>query len=133
MRHTAWIGVALGGFAGALARYELSQLAVTWHSIPVNILIINLLGAFLLGLFLEVSLERLRLPVPLRAGISTGFLGAFTTFSGLCAEAFELAGRTGAGMAGLYLAFSVGGGIAAAFTGIAAARRMMDRTGEFHE
>lgn len=133
MKDTTWIGVALGGFAGALARFGLSQYTVARGLFPMNILMINLLGAFLLALFLEISLERLRLSAFLRTGISTGFLGSFTTFSGLCAEAFAIADGGAVGMAGLYMAISIAGGILAAFAGIAAARKIMKPPGALHE
>ncbi len=132
MRDNPWMGVAVGGFAGALCRYWLSGLSVVWNGMPLNILTINIIGAFLLGFFLELSMERLALPVLLKTGISTGFLGAFTTFSGLCAEAFEL-GSENAGRAGLYLFVSIAGGILAAVSGVAAARKLVFLSGENHE
>lgn len=133
MDYKIWTGIAAGGFAGALSRYGLSQIIVTWGGFPLNILMINLVGAFLLAGFLEVSLERLRVSTPVRTGISTGFLGAFTTFSGLCAEAFSLNGTHGAGMTGIYLILSLMCGIFAAGIGIAAARILMARSGSAHE
>ncbi len=133
MKDNTWIGVALGGFAGALARFEFSKSAFLWGGVPLNILMINLLGAFLLGLFLELSLERLKVSAFMRAAISTGFLGAFTTFSGLCSEAFGLAGGYGVGMTGLYLFSSAAGGMMAAFSGILTARMLMRWAGERHE
>lgn len=116
--------VALGGFAGAICRYALSGLGLAWNGFPMGILIINLLGAFLLAGFMELSLERLRLSPTLRFGVSTGFLGAFTTFSGLCAEAFSLATRN-AGLAVLYTTLSLMGGVLAAGVGILLVRRVI--------
>lgn len=133
MKDKTWIGVALGGFAGAVTRYGFSQSMVMWGTVPLNIVMINLLGAFLLAFFLELSLERLKVSPLIRAGISTGFLGAFTTFSGLCSEAFGLAGGYGAGMAGFYLFSSAVGGMIAAFSGVLAARMLMRYAGEHRE
>lgn len=132
MAYKTWLGVAVGGFAGTLSRYGLSQVPMTWSGFTLNILAINLLGAFLLASFLEISLDRLRLSTPLRTGISTGFLGAFTTFSGLCSEAFSLNMYEGTGAAGFYLVLSLTGGICAAFLGVTCARIMI-RSGGSHE
>ncbi len=132
MSYNPWIGVAVGGFFGALCRYELSRASLFWGNVPLNIMIINLAGAFLLAVFLEICLERLQLSASLRTGISTGFLGAFTTFSGLCSEAFTLNGSAGTGIAGLYLIISLVGGICAVFAGVSSARLLLIRTGERH-
>lgn len=132
MAYKTWLGVAVGGFAGALSRYGLSQVPMTWSGFTMNILAINLLGAFLLSSFLEISLDRLRLSTPIRTGISTGFLGAFTTFSGLCSEAFSLNMHEGTGAAAFYLVLSLAGGICAAFLGVTGARILI-QSGKSHE
>ena len=133
MNYKTWVGVAIGGFAGAIGRYGLSQVSMVWGRVSLNILVINLLGAFLLAGFLEISLERLQLSAQVRTGISTGFLGAFTTFSGLCSEAFGLNLAEGAGIAGIYLLLSLAGGMCAAFAGVVVGRMLSVRSGEFHE
>lgn len=130
MDHRTLTGVAAGGFAGSVCRYGLSQASMTWGGVSMNILLINLLGAFVLAAFLEMSQERLRISARVRTAVSTGFLGAFTTFSGLCSEAFSLNQTAGTGAAGIYLGLSLVGGVCAAVGGIAAARRLMVRTGE---
>jgi len=127
-----WCGIAFGGFAGAISRYGLSGFSITWGGFPLNILMINLLGAFLLAGFLEISLERLQLPAQVRTGVSTGFLGAFTTFSGLCAETFGINASQGAEMSAGYVMLSLAGGICAAWIGIAAGRAL-PRAGIPHE
>lgn len=133
MKYKTWVAVAIGGFMGAISRYWLSLASMAWGRISMNILVINLLGAFLLAIFLEISMERLRLSPHARTGISTGFLGAFTTFSGLCSEAFILNASEGTMSAGVYLSLSLAGGLCAVFAGIMAARVLLVRPGEFHE
>lgn len=130
--YKTWTAIAAGGFAGALSRYGLSQVGMPWGGFPLNTLVINVLGAFLLAGFLEISLERLRVSGPVRTGVSTGFLGAFTTFSGLCAEAFSLNTALGTSAAGAYVAISLAGGLVAAILGMAGARFLIALSGEAH-
>jgi fluoride exporter len=79
---TLWILLALGGAAGAVARYTL----VTWiyarigTAFPWGTLAVNLLGSFLLGVVLT-SVGGGALAAPLGALLAIGFLGDFTTFS----------------------------------------------------
>lgn len=84
--------VFVGGCFGALSRYGL---ALLYHpakdgSWPVATFLVNLMGAFILGLLLEGLARRgddtgARRFV--RLGIGTGFLGAFTTYSTLAVDA----------------------------------------------
>lgn len=103
--------VALGGALGALARYG-AALALhalgrsAWpHSAlagyPLATLLVNVLGAFLLGLLTFQT--RLPLPAPLQLGLTTGFLGALTTFSTFELDIHLLATQRGAGSALSYL------------------------------
>ncbi|MGW1846252.1 fluoride efflux transporter FluC [Streptomyces sp. NPDC001966] len=75
--------VAIGGAAGAVARYGAERLWPTGASaFPWTILLVNTVGCFLMGV-LMVTLKRRfpgapRLISPL---LGTGFLGGFTTFS----------------------------------------------------
>lgn len=78
------VAVALGGILGATARVYLpwpgmlhEQLAVVD---PVPTVVVNLLGAALLGLVTGYT-QRRHWPEPLVKGVTTGFLGTFTTMS----------------------------------------------------
>ena len=81
-----WIGIALGGALGALARFALNALiqgrlaAGHWATFPLGTLVINVLGSFVLGVVITLNLRGL-LSAPLRLALGTGFVGAFTTFS----------------------------------------------------
>ncbi|GGR18609.1 fluoride efflux transporter CrcB [Deinococcus ruber] len=103
-----WIGIALGGALGALARSALSTLVQGrlsgghWAGFPLGTLLINVLGSFLLGLIMALNLRGL-LSAPLRLALGTGFVGAFTTFSTFEWESSALL-RGGEGLrAGLYI------------------------------
>jgi fluoride exporter len=83
--------VALGGSLGAVARYGFS----TWISKSVNnlfpwgTLAVNLTGAFLMGIIIELF-DNTLLPAGLRSFIAIGFLGAYTTFSTFSLETIQL-------------------------------------------
>jgi CrcB protein len=77
-----WVGI--GGFAGANARYLVTNLA-RWAlgvGFPYGTFVINVSGSFLLGLLLTLVAHRV---IPhgqeLRLAVAVGFLGAYTTFS----------------------------------------------------
>jgi fluoride exporter len=73
------LAVALGGAVGALARLGL-DLALFPNN-EVSLAVVNLSGALLLGLAIGHGIHQL--PGWLRDGITSGFLGSFTTMSGL--------------------------------------------------
>jgi len=120
----SWMAVAAGGFLGACARYAIKLIGIRGTVFPMEILFINLAGAFCLAFFLEVTLDRIQIPRDLRLGIGTGFIGAFTTFSTLCQEADALYRSPNPMMGSIYLAVSVIGGILFAVGGMVLGRRM---------
>lgn len=75
------LAVAAGGFLGATARIILAALIPDDPSFPATTLSVNVLGTALLGFFSVYFAVHQHLPAWWRAGIGTGFLGAFTTFS----------------------------------------------------
>ncbi len=56
--------VALGGAIGTLLRYFTSGLAAKWFGIdfPYGTIIVNLVGAFLIGLIQQIATETLLFP-----------------------------------------------------------------------
>jgi CrcB protein len=47
-------------------------------------------GAFIIGLIMELGLRNANIPANLRIGLVTGFLGGLTTFSTFSYETFKL-------------------------------------------
>lgn len=78
------IAISLGAIAGALSRYYLTL----WFAqrlgtaFPFGTFFINLSGCLLMGFFVTFALERVgSIPPEVKLMVTTGFLGAYTTFS----------------------------------------------------
>ena len=110
--------VAIGGVLGVLARYGLSRLTLHHESLLWTTVGINIAGSFLLGL-LAASPWFSR---DVREGLGVGFLGGFTTFSTFSVQIVMEVDAGEPARAGLYLAASVAGGLAAAAAGFALGR-----------
>ena len=75
--------VALGGACGAVARYGVFLLSSHFFGsqFPYGTLSVNVIGSFLMGILVDLMALRLALSDELRLLLTTGVLGAFTTFS----------------------------------------------------
>ena len=83
---TLYLLVASGGMIGALLRYGISQ----WQPHISTTLAINIFGSFLLGAFMAWQSQNPSISPALKALVSAGILGAFTTFSTFSMESFHL-------------------------------------------
>lgn len=80
---TRFLLICLGGAAGTGARYLLSVwiARTAGPGFPYGTLVVNLLGSFLLGLLMQLSLSTQAIGADTRLIIGTGVLGGFTTYS----------------------------------------------------
>jgi fluoride exporter len=110
----AWIGLALLGGVGAVARFGIDRAISAGREgeFPLGTFAINVVGAFVLGVLTGAAVTGTWLFV---AG--TGFLGSFTTFSTWIFETDRLAEDGEAGVALANLGASVAAGLAAAGAG----------------
>lgn len=109
----AFLSVALGGALGACLRFGagLWLVRLSPQGFPVAILTVNVVGSFLMGLFVVWSIQRGLEHWQLF--VMTGVLGGFTTFSAFSLEVLTLVERGQLGAAALYVLLSVGLSIAA--------------------
>jgi len=113
--------VFVGIFAcfGAIIRYIFLSVPMNACLIyfPVNTLLINVAGSFMLCLALTIGFDVWKINVDLKQGLTTGFIGAFTTFSTVCKELVLLLQHNELFAAGIYIIASLVLGILAAFAG----------------
>ncbi len=121
--------VALGGAVGACLRYLLGHWIVRlfghggWQGIPVAIVAVNVLGSFLMGVFVVLAANRgVTHFSPL---IMVGLLGGFTTFSAFSLETVTLIERGELSLAAAYVALSVVGSVGALMLGLYVARGVL--------
>ena len=109
-----WIGVALLGGAGAVARFVLDAVisARSDGELPLGTLTVNLSGAFVLGLLTGRNVVGNAM---LLAGTAT--IGAYTTFSTWMLETHRLAEDRAYRIAALNIVLSLAAGIGAAALG----------------
>lgn len=119
--------VAVGGAAGAVARYGLGLQTLRWFGAgwPYGTFIANIAGGLLMGLLAGIlafkggaDQERLRLL------LGVGVLGGFTTFSAFSLETALMIERRAYGAAAGYALASVLFSVAALFVGLILARRV---------
>lgn len=85
----ACIYVGLGGCIGAVLRYLLSSIPVKGN-FPVMTFLINIAGAFLIGIVVGLMGRYPELPQWVPLAVKTGVCGGFTTFSTFSLETFNL-------------------------------------------
>ncbi|NVN91596.1 MAG: fluoride efflux transporter CrcB [Desulfuromonadales bacterium] len=77
---------------GGLARFYLSGWVynLLGRAFPYGTFVVNIIGAYCIGLIMELSLRSTLIPATLRLGLTVGFLGGLTTFSTFSYETFKL-------------------------------------------
>lgn len=77
-----YIWVAVGGILGAVSRSFICRvLADKSLNFPYSTLSVNIIGCFLMGIFIEFFALKAQMPLGIKVLLTSGFLGAFTTFS----------------------------------------------------
>jgi len=123
-----WVG--LGGGLGSVLRWGVARMVgERYHGdFPLGTFLINISGAFAIG-YLSALFGidwHDRYGTALRAGVMTGILGGYTTFSTMQLDAATLAGKKHDVRTMLYLLLSVAVGSLAAGLGVALAMRMAE-------
>jgi fluoride exporter len=112
--------VALGGALGSLARYLVAGAVqpAWWPGFPFGIFVVNLTGGLAMGLITALAALKLNLTAEMRAFLTTGILGGYTTFSTFSLDSVMLMERGNYAQAGAYVVGSVVLSILALFAGL---------------
>ncbi len=113
---------------GAVARFAVIKLINdrVGISFPAGTWAVNITGSFLLGFLMSMGLNHAdQIGYDLKLALTTGFLGSYTTFSAFSYETCQLI-RGGKFLTALsYVAASVGCGLGAAWSGMAAFKHLL--------
>lgn len=119
--------IAVGAAAGGVSRFYLAS-AVQQRlgaSFPWGTLLINLTGSLLLGFLIRYALATPAVSMEVRAMLTTGFCGGYTTFSTYSYETAALLEDGQFGRAAVYSLGSVVLALLATFAGFVIARELI--------
>ncbi|MBM3201117.1 MAG: fluoride efflux transporter CrcB [Chlamydiae bacterium] len=113
------LSIALGAIFGACLRWWFAlKLNPLFPTLPLGTLTANLIGGFLMGVFMSIIKDHSYIPQNIRLAITTGFLGALTTFSTFSAETVTLLSHQEYGWAAILMICHVAGSILATILGV---------------
>ncbi len=118
------LAIAAGGALGAVGRHfvNVAMGSLLGMNFPWGTLTVNVLGSLLMGMLIHVMAVSWTVSPEMRALLTVGFLGAFTTFSTFSLDVVTLYERGEAVMSGLYVLVSVIASVGALFAGLRLAR-----------
>lgn len=108
--------IAAGGILGTFLRYKVTEFPLLLGSLSVNVLIVNVIGSFILGLFAVVS-QQWSLDQKYAMLIAIGFCGSLTTMSSFALETTNLFENRQLGLVATNILANVGLSIGAIFGG----------------
>ena len=120
--------IALGGVAGTLARWYLQgwiQARSGLSGFPIGTLVINLAGSLVLGFLIRLATGSTLMTPELRAGLTIGFCGGFTTMSTFAFESVRLLGDGEYWWAALYMGGTIAGSLVAVIAGTMLAEKLL--------
>ena len=119
-----YVLIAVGGATGSLVRYSLGKFISEKSNtaFPIGTFIINISGAILLGIVSTIGVSNNMMLL-----LGDGFLGAYTTFGGLCKETVNLMNQGYYYSAMSYIGFSTILGLAFAYFGVILAREVVSK------
>ena len=89
MKGLEFVFLAVGSILGAFLRYKITESPLLFNTLPLNVLIVNTLGAFILGMFVILS-EQWNLDGRYSLLTAVGFCGSFTTMSSFALDSSNL-------------------------------------------
>jgi CrcB protein len=126
MKWIEFVLLAVGAVVGAYLRYRIVESPTAVYGLPVNVLIVNVLGSFILGVFSILSIG-LNLEPQYTLLVAVGFCGSFTTMSSFALETSNLLDSNRFSLLALNILANVGLSLGAIFGGRTLGNVMMER------
>ena len=108
--------IAIGAILGAFIRYKMTESPLLLGVLPVNVLIVNVVGSFILGLFAIITLHW-NLDQNYTMFVAVGFCGSLTTMSSFAFETTNLLEHKQLGLVAFNIVANVGLSVGAIFGG----------------
>jgi|TARA_B100000959_G_scaffold286761_1_gene367090 CrcB protein len=89
MKGLEFIFLGVGSVLGAYLRYKITESPLLFNTIPVNVLMVNVVGAFILGIFIVLS-QQWHLDGKYSLFAAVGFCGSLTTMSAFALDSSNL-------------------------------------------
>ena len=124
MSLTILLMVAIGGALGSALRYVVASTiqSAAWGGYPWGIFIVNITGGLAMGVIVELAALKISMSPEMRAFLTTGILGGYTTFSTFSLDSVLLIERGAYASAAVYIVGSAALSILAVFAGMYAVR-----------
>ena len=121
------LAIAAGGALGAVGRHLVGAAALRLFGsgFPVGTVTVNIVGSFLMGALVALMALKLSPSPELRAFLTVGLLGGFTTFSAFSLDAVLLYERGAFAAAVAYVAVSVVCSIGGLVAGLQIVRQVL--------
>ena len=121
------LAVAAGGAIGSVARYLMAGWVghIVGPSFPLGVMVVHVLGSAVMGVLVEGFALIWHASPEMRAFLTVGVLGGFTTFSSFSLDAVLLFQKGEIGLGALYLLGSVALSLAGLVAGLHVARAVL--------
>ena len=120
MNYPVIAAVAVGGAIGSAARYLIAGWvqSAAWAGFPYGIFTVNISGGLIMGILTELMALKWNVSLEMRAFLTTGILGGYTTFSTFSLDSALLIERGAYASAAIYIVGSAAVSILALFAGL---------------
>lgn len=108
--------LALGGVIGTFLRYRITESSVVFGALQVNVIIVNVVGSFVLGVFVILT-QQWHLDSRYALLVAVGFCGSLTTMSAFALHSTALIDNKQFGLLAIEILANVGLSIGAIFAG----------------